>query len=152
MNKFKNCREILKLSYTGNNISAKNCSIIRLLSFKKSRFRVSIVRCFRCSKHEFSWLQSQISSYKGSPSSPCRCLTYSYTVPLQAEKHLWNAITCLLYGNQRSEWSRQLEIYRGIFPAIDSKANKINIENIYSQSKYVYLCTFGVQFSPRCNL
>ena len=30
------------------------CSIIRLLSFKKSTFRLSIVRCFRSSKHEFS--------------------------------------------------------------------------------------------------
>ena len=39
----------------------------------------------------------------------------------------------------------------GIFPVIDLKANKINIEIIYS-SEYVYLWTLGFQFSPRCNL
>ena len=51
---------------------------------------------------------------------------------------LRNAITCL-YGNQTSEFfdlePPTLEEY---FQSSDLKANKINIENIYS-SKYVYL-------------
>ena len=34
-------------------------SIIRLLSFKKSRFWLSIVPYFRSRKHEFSWLQAE---------------------------------------------------------------------------------------------
>ena len=60
-----------------------------VISFKKSRFGPSIVPCFRSRKHEFSWLQSRISSWKGRPSSPCRWLTYSRNGPLQTEKHLW---------------------------------------------------------------
>ena len=43
---------------------------------KKSRFRLSIVWCFRSRKHEFSWLKGPISSWKGRTSSPCRFLAW----------------------------------------------------------------------------
>ena len=55
MNKFKTCREILLLGYADNNISDEEfVPLYDCYRSKKSRFRLSIVRCFRSRKHEFS--------------------------------------------------------------------------------------------------
>lgn len=88
MNKFNTCREILLRSYAENHNSDEEFVPLNDCYRSKIQTWLSIVRCFRSTKHEFSWLQGQISSWKGRPASPCRCFTDSSCVQSQTEKHL----------------------------------------------------------------